>query len=66
MRVYAEYYMDGKEQCGSDRIYILDGRNSLDIQIQDVNERMERFKKFNGFAIFYGDLKHSKMMYRSF
>jgi len=50
------------EACGSDGVFILDGRNSLSTMLDDAYERMARFDKLHnyvGFTIRRGDLKHS-------
>lgn len=32
------------EMCGSDSVYILDGRNNLDTMISDAEKRMEKMR----------------------
>lgn len=57
-------YLPGEhvEACGSDGVFILDGRNSLETQIQDAKDRMFKLRNvqnFSGFAIMKGDLRNA-------
>lgn len=55
------------EMLGSDGIYILDARNSLDTMINDCYSRIESMKALNkgivGFEIHRGDLRNSRVIY---
>ena len=55
------------EQCGSDSIYILDGRNNLAIMIQDSKDRMIKLvnvqPSYSAFHIHRGDLKNSQIIH---
>ena len=73
--VYVQFYttgcMTGKEiECsGSDGVFILDGRNRLDIMIQDAKDRIRqlRFVKSDivAFSICKGDrFSDSREVYR--
>ncbi len=45
------------EACGSDGVFILDGRNKLDTMIEDAHKRMQELSKvrsFIGFRIYKG------------
>ena len=59
MKTYAEFTVDGKEQCGSDAWYQLDGRNSLINQLMDTARRIEQLKNihpdYNGYRIRRGE-----------
>ena len=45
MKYYAEYFGEnGEPQCGSDSVFILDGRNRLETMIDDAHERMHRLR----------------------
>lgn len=55
------------EACGSDGVFILDGRNNLDTMIDDAFSRMHTLRKvsrFSGFKIMRGDFKSSKCIYK--
>ena len=60
--VYVQFYQydlagNLTEPCGSDSVFILDGRNSLYTQIKDGHERAYRLRKvakFEGFKIMHG------------
>ena len=43
------------DAIGSDGVFILDGRNSLEIMINDAKERQAKFKNFIGFKIMKGE-----------
>ena len=63
-KYFAEFFVDGVEQCGSDSVFILDGRNNIETMINDAYERMERLKPvqphYNGFNICRGTFsKHT-------
>lgn len=56
------------DSCGSDSIFILDGRNSLSTMIQDAKDRIKKLrpvKQIDGFEIHEGDLKSSKIIYQA-
>ena len=51
-----------KEPCGSDSVFILDGRNKISTMVCDGYKRMDQLKnihKYKGFKIMKGDLKDS-------
>ena len=52
-RYYVKFFEDDRECCGSDSIYILDGRNKLSTMIQDAKDRMQKLQKkaYNRFQI---------------
>jgi hypothetical protein len=46
--------------CGSDSVFILDGRKNIENQLHEIFERIERFKRglnkvFDGFIIYEGN-----------
>jgi len=58
--------------CGSDSVYILDGRNTLETMKEDAKERMRKLKNvqshITGFKILKGDTiaRNTKVIYSSF
>jgi len=83
INAYVQYWVicrqewkDGKMQdchklvhaCGSDQLFILDGRNTLDNMIQDAIDnamRKRNVKRFAGFTIHRGDLHYSRCIHSS-
>jgi len=56
------------ELLGSEGVYILDGRNSIDTMIEDAFLRIERLKRVHeiiGFEIRKGDFRHYRVVYKS-
>ena len=60
-RFTGEKYMD--EACGSDSVFILDGRNRMAKWIQDMRERAMRLRNvkpnYAAFKIMRGDILHA-------
>lgn len=57
------------EPCGSDSVFILDGRNNLDTMINDGFERMrklENVQNFAGFQVMKGNFKSAVSMYKTY
>jgi hypothetical protein len=60
------------ELCGSDGVFILDGRNSLETMKDDANDRMQKLNKFGeqitGYKIVRANsfLDNGKVVYSSF
>ena len=43
MKIYAEFFnKEGKPFCGSDSVYMLDGRNSIKTMKEDIYRRANR------------------------
>lgn len=56
MKAYVQFYENLKkpiEAIGSDGVYILDGRNSINAMVYDAKDRMKKLaiKNFVGFKI---------------
>jgi len=46
--IYVEYFdKEGKPFCGSDSVFILDGRNKPSIWMKDANQRAWHLRKVN-------------------
>lgn len=45
------------EMCGSDGVYILDGRNNLDNMILDAEKRLEKMRMIHTYIIGYKIIK---------
>ena len=60
------------EMCGSDGVFILDARNSLETMKDDANDRMQKLNKFGkqitGYKIVRANsfLDNGKVVYSSF
>jgi len=57
MKWYVQFFshkMDGSlgEACGSDSVFILDGRNKLQVMIQDAKKRIEFLRNVARFEYF--------------
>ena len=56
------------EGCGSDAVYQLDGRNSLDVMIDDAYNRVEKLKNVRkgiiGFEIRKGNVEQYITIYK--
>lgn len=50
------------EMCGSDGVYILDGRNNLDNMIIDAEERMEKMRTIHTYIIGYKIIKAQSLL----
>jgi fructosamine-3-kinase len=63
MKHYTQFldFFNGKiqEPCGSDSVFILDGRNTLETMIQDSKDRLEKMKNVHptliGFKVMKGE-----------
>jgi len=54
---YVQFLQGGIEACGSDAVFILDGRNSVDVMKEDARDRaqyLRRVRKYDGFRIYRG------------
>ena len=67
---YAQFYYMGKdghyrEALGSDQICHVDGRKTLQNmceEARDYAQRIRRVHKFDGFAIFVGDIRNNRVL----
>ena len=52
--VQFQHLVNGKivDGCGSDSVFILDGRNNLSTMIQDAEQRRDRLKLAKGYIAF--------------
>jgi hypothetical protein len=50
------------EMCGSDGVYILDGRNNLDNMIIDAEKRMEKMRTIHTYIIGYKIIKAQSLL----
>ena len=67
--VFSKENIKPVELLGSDGVYILDGRNSIDTMIEDSLLRIERLKRVHeiiGFEIRKGDFSHYRVVYTNF
>lgn len=48
--------------CGSDSVYILDGRNSIDNMIFDAERRMEKMRTIHTYIIGYKIIKAQSLL----
>ena len=68
MKYHAEFNHNGIVPCGSDSIFVLDGRNNLETMVDDCKQYIDKKRKvttFNGFTIYRGDLKSRTVIYHS-
>ena len=62
---FAEFNRDGERQCGSDSVYVLDGRNTIDNMREDAKDRIYKLRfvqRYNGFKICYGTFCDFKVL----
>ncbi|MHC4270614.1 MAG: hypothetical protein ACYSTS_19460 [Planctomycetota bacterium] len=65
MRYYVQFLQKNlsnniAEACGSDGVFILDGRNCLNTMIIDAHERMKKLKKVQPYYIGFRIMKGSR------
>lgn len=67
--VFSKENIKPVELLGSDGVYILDGRNSIDTMIEDAFLRIDILKRVHeiiGFEIRKGDFSHYRVVYKNF
>jgi hypothetical protein len=59
---------DGEKPCGSDSVFILDGRNSFHVWKVDARTRLDKMRKIHprlaGYRIMLGNLRSAQEIYR--
>ena len=66
--VYVQFYVKKQWLCGSDGIFILDGRNNLSTMIIDCKERIYKLRfvqpSIDGFEILKGRIGQGNQIYK--